>query len=137
MIYLDAYALLAMLRRERAAPKIRQILKGDEPTAVVSINLAEVVDTLVRRDEVAEEKVRETVAPLLEEVIQVIGADAAMAWRAAAIRGEHYRRRTSEVALADCFLLAAASADDAIATADKPVQKAARKEGIRIVALPQ
>ena len=40
------------------------------------------------------------------------------------------------VPLADCFLIAAAGADDSVATADGPVAEAAREEGIAVHALP-
>jgi len=60
----------------------------------------------------------------------------ATAFKAARLRIEHYRRRERPLSLADCFLLAAASPEDRVATADPSVSEVARAEGIELLALP-
>ena len=62
--------------------------------------------------------------------------DREIAWRAAVLRSIHYTRTPCEVSLADCFLIAAATAEDEIATADPALAQVARAESLRILALP-
>ena len=54
-----------------------------------------------------------------------------------ALRTVHYRRRSSELSLADCVLLATAEPGrDSVATSDAPVLRAARREGLGAITLP-
>ena len=48
MIVLDAYAVLAFLKGETAAPEVRSLLEGPEPTALTAVGVAEVLDHLIR-----------------------------------------------------------------------------------------
>ena len=135
MTILDAYALVALLADEPAAQEVDVLLRSVR-TAVSSVNLAEAVDIACRVHRVPEEEVREAVAPLLHDLVDVVAPAEADAWRAAQLRVKHYDRRRSPLSLADCFLLATATTVDRIATADQPVATAARSEGIAIMALP-
>lgn len=45
---LDAYAVLPLLRGEAAAADVEALLGGDQPAALTSLGLAEVIDRLVR-----------------------------------------------------------------------------------------
>ena len=56
MIILDAYAVLAFLRGEHAAPQVRELIGGDEEAALTLLGVAEVVDRLVRRAGVPEQE---------------------------------------------------------------------------------
>ena len=47
MIVLDAYAVLAFLKGEPAAPEVRSLLHGDEAAVLTVLGAAEVVDHLV------------------------------------------------------------------------------------------
>jgi hypothetical protein len=47
-----------------------------------------------------------------------------------------YRRRTAELSLADCVLFASLEEDDALATSDRPLARAARRLGHDVIALP-
>lgn len=138
MVVLDAYALIAFLLREpRAGHEARELIeRGD--AAISSVNLVEVVDVCSRQRGVTVEKVRAPLEPLIVHGrLIVLAPDAAVAWRAGTIRARHYRRRTSELSLADCFLLASAiPGKDAIATADPPVAEVARALSIELHALP-
>ena len=42
----------------------------------------------------------------------------------------------AEISLADCFLLAAVGHGDSVVTADGPVARAARAEGMDVIAVP-
>lgn len=135
MIVLDAAALVALAKDEPAADEVSAILEGGE-AAISSINLAELIDQLVRIDGRDPQHVDALVQPLVEENLQVRRPGREDAWRAALIRARHYHRKACALSLADCFLLAAAGADDSIATSDQPVAAVARAERVTLVALP-
>jgi len=135
VIWLDAYAIVAMLGREPAVDRIRQIFNS-EPVAITAINLAEAVDVLVRVHAQALGPIRGDVRNLAAAGLDVVGVTAPHAWRAAELRSRYYRRQTRALSLADCVLLAAAEPGDGVATADPAVAAVARLESIRLVALP-
>jgi hypothetical protein len=74
--------------------------------------------------------------PYALEHLVLFEPDEADAWRAAELRARLYDRNDRSLSLADCFLLAHASEDGAVATSDPPVAEVARSEGIAVVALP-
>ena len=133
---LDAYALVALIVDEPAAPTVEEILRSGE-AVITSINLAEAVDVACRVHKWDEHRVREVVEHLV-----VAGSPAVIApgegsgWRAAQLRCTYYDRRSSAVSIADCFLLAAAGANDRVATADPSIVEIARAEGIEVLPLP-
>ena len=135
MILLDAYALVAFLADEPAAEEVEELLRGGG-TAITVVNLAEAIDVTERVHHATAGEVREAVDPLVGDALRVIEVTAETAWAAADIRIRHYHRTARPLSLADCFLLAAAGADDSVATADGPVAEAARAEGIVVHALP-
>jgi len=68
--------------------------------------------------------------------VHVTVPDEEAAWRAAELRQTYYAKKSCELSLADCFLIAAAASGDLIATADAPAASVARLEGIEVVPLP-
>jgi predicted nucleic acid-binding protein len=132
---LDAYALIALLADEPAAGEVVELLAAGD-CAVTHVNLCESVYVLQRTYGVGVEESRVVVAPLLSEGIREIATGEATVWRASDLRVRYYDRRVTPLSLADCVLLAAATGDDRIATADAPVANVARSEGIGVVALP-
>jgi predicted nucleic acid-binding protein len=136
MLLLDAYALISLLGNEPAAAEVSDLIASRNDVTITSVNLAESVDHLGR--------VRGLVLRDIEGALRVLVGDGLTirpvrerdAWRAADLRRKHYKKRSSEVSLADCFLLAAASGSNPIATADPPLASAARLEGIPVLALP-
>ncbi len=133
---LDAYALVALIVDEPAAQLVEELMRSGE-AAITSINLAEAVDVSCRVHGLNERSVREIVEPLIFgahlSVVAPIDTDA---WRAARLRIGHYNRRTRPLSIADCFLLAAVTPADRVATADPAVAEVARAEGIDMIALP-
>lgn len=134
-VVLDAFALIALTLDEPAASEVEATLRRGD-CAVSSVNLTEAIDQLGRVHERDVDELRAAFAPVLGEVLAVVAADEAVAWRAAELRRRHYRRRVSELSLADCLALASARPGDRLATADPPLARAARAEGIEVVALP-
>lgn len=135
MILLDAYALVAAATGEAAAAEVAELLRGGD-CAVTTTNLAELYDQLVRRVGLDPEAVDTHVRPLLDESLALRDLDRERAARAGLLRAQLYRRRTVELSLADCVLLASLDEGDAVATADPPLARAARRLGHTVTALP-
>jgi predicted nucleic acid-binding protein len=136
VILLDAYALVAFFAGDPPADEVEKLLRGGS-CAMNAVNLAESIDVLCRRRRLTPSALRPAVELLVEtNQLELIVVDDDTAWRAAELRRIYYTKRSSELSLADCFLLAAAGPDDEIATADAPVAAAARAEAVGIVALP-
>jgi rRNA-processing protein FCF1 len=73
---------------------------------------------------------------LFQETLAVRELDCEGAARAGLLRAQLYRRRTAELSLADCVLFASLEEDDALATPDRPLARAARRLGHDVIALP-
>jgi predicted nucleic acid-binding protein len=112
VILLDAAPLIAFLTGDAGGSETHSLITGREPVAVTVVNLAEVFDVLNRTP----------------------SADAGR--RAGALRARHYRRRSCELSLADCFLLAAVGPEDRVATSDTTVLRVAGLEGLGVVPVP-
>jgi PIN domain nuclease of toxin-antitoxin system len=132
---LDAFALVALTLDEPAAAEVEAILRRGD-CVVSAVNLAEALDQLGRVHGRTADELRAAFGPVLDEVLAVVAPDEAVAWRAAELRRRHYRRRASELSLADCVALASTRSTDELATADRPLARAARAEGIGLLALP-
>lgn len=132
-IVLDAYALVAFLGRERAAPEVRDLLRSGD-AAIPSVNLAEAGQRVLRASDISSAELRELVGSI---PLAVIPLTEAHAWRAVDLRARHYRRETSAVSLADCCLVAVATPLDRVATADRAVLEMAAAEGIGTAELPR
>jgi predicted nucleic acid-binding protein len=135
--FLDAYALVAFIGGEPAAPEVRELLRARD-THVIVVNLAEALDALQRVHGVGADEVREVLDPLLlDRTLSIAVSEESDAWLTASLRARHYDRKSCAVSVPDCFLLAHALAGDGrIATADPAVVAAARVEGVRVVPLP-
>jgi PIN domain nuclease of toxin-antitoxin system len=132
---LDAFALVALALDEPAASEVESLLRRGD-ARVSAINLAEAIDQLGRVHDHGSDELTAAFQPVVGEVVDVVPVDQGIAWRAAELRRLHYRRRTSELSLADCVALASVGARASLATADPPLARAARAEGIEVVALP-
>jgi predicted nucleic acid-binding protein len=132
---LDAYALIALVADEPAAGEVEELLRGGDCRASV-VNVAETVDISHRIHALEIDAIREVLGPLFLELLALVEPDEGHAWLAGELRGRYYHRDDRPISLADCFLLAHASEDGAVATSDPPVAEVARSEGIEVVALP-
>lgn len=135
MILLDAYALVAAATGEAAAAEVAELLRGGD-CAITTIDLAELYDQLVRRVGVDPEAVDTHLRPLLDESLALRDLDRERGVRAGLLRARLYRRRTVELSLADCVLLASLEEGDSVATADPPLARAARRLGHAVTPLP-
>ncbi len=129
---LDAYALVALLGDEPAAPEVERLLAVGQ-SAIPSVNLAEAAQRILRHSDIDTQELRSIVGSL---PISVIPLSEAHAWRASELRARYHRRRESEVSLADCCLVAVATPADRVATADPAVLRMATAEGVGTAELP-
>ncbi len=135
MTLLDAYALIALLAGEPAADEVGQLIAGGS-TVVAAPNLAETADRLGRVHGIAVQRTRAAVESLEQSTdLHVKATDRAHAWRAAELRVKHYHRTRRPLSLGDCLLLAMATEEDRVATADPHVLATAEEERIRWIAL--
>lgn len=137
MTVLDAYALVALLRDEPAAAAVEALLTDPlaEPT-ISAINVAEVMDVLVRIHGRSATEVAERLDWLAAGGLVTVDVDDDIGRRAGALHAGHYHRTRSPLSLADCVALATAlERDDALATADAPLIEAARAEGCSVAPL--
>jgi PIN domain nuclease of toxin-antitoxin system len=130
---LDAFAVIALLRGEPAAPEARHLLeRGD--AVLTALGLAEVLDHLVRVVGTSDEDAVLDVAQLgLSDALTV---DADLALRAALLRARHYHRTNRAVSLADCVAAEAARMlGTSLATADPHLLDLCRDDGIASIPL--
>lgn len=135
MIFLDAYAILALALNEPAADEVERLLRTEE-TAITAVNLFEAADYYLRRAGAVEAEARAQLSFVVGEAVRIIVVTEDHAWRGARLRAQYYARGKCDVSLADCLLLAAPGEDDSVATSDPAVAAVARAEGIGLVALP-
>ena len=130
--------MIALLKAEPAANQVELLLRSGD-ARISTVNLAEVVDVLVRRDGFAHAEIRDLLDPLIATDLAVVAADVSTAWAAADVRARHYRRRGSALSMADCFAIATSSALGSLgrlATADAVLADVARTEGVDVLRLP-
>lgn len=132
-VLLDAYALIAVLRGEPAAKELRSVLEAGE-AEIHPLNLAEVVDRMVRLAGADADEIEADVAVLGVRTTGVDGADLVDAGR---WRARHYHRSDRSVSLADCVAaVAAVGGTKPLATSDPGCAAMVREEGGTVVALP-
>jgi predicted nucleic acid-binding protein len=132
---LDAYAVVAFLRGEPAADEVATLLR--DPTVISSINVAEVIDQLVRVFGRDSDDVYADIALLSHAGMDVLSVPAELAVHAGRLRAKHYHRERMAVSLADCVAAATAlSMDKSLATSDPALAALIRAEGGDIHGLP-
>jgi PIN domain nuclease of toxin-antitoxin system len=131
---LDACAVLALLRGEPAAARVRDLIEAGDAT-LTALGVAEVLDHLVRVVGAPEEDAVLTLAQL--GLATPAPVPAAFGLRAGLLRARHYHRTARAVSLADCVAAEAARALDApLATADPHLLDLCHAEAIAHTPLP-
>lgn len=133
-VVLDAYAVLALLKGEPAAPSVRELIEvGDG--VLTCLGVAEVLDHLVRIVGVTEEEAALDVAQMGLSNPPLL--DAGVALKSGFLRARHYHRRTCAVSLADCVAAETArTLSTSLATSDPHLLDLCRREGIDLLPLP-
>lgn len=136
MTVLDAYAVVAFLRGEKAADEVAQLLRS--PTWLCAANAAEVMDQLIRVDGHDRDEVEIRIATLVADGMTIHPVTDDIGIEAGVLRARHYNQRACNVSLADC--LAAATAIRLrmpLATADPHLLDLVHAEGGDVHSLAQ
>lgn len=134
MTVLDAYAVLALLKDEAAAPYVRPLL-DEADSSLTSIGVAEVLDHLVRIVEADEEDAALDLAQL--GLLDGVAVDAAIGVAAGRLRARRYHRTRCAVSLADFVAAEVARArGEPLATSDPHLLDVCHAEGIEVLVLP-
>ncbi len=132
-VLLDAFALLAYFLDEPAAPIVQQMLWDDHP-ALTAIQLAEVIDRLVRVYGVDVEEAEIACGAL---GIVVLPVDRAVGISAGLLRARHYRSTGRTLSMADAVCAAVAIANGLpVVTADPVLIEVVGAESGRVQELP-
>ena len=130
-VVLDASAGIALLRDEPGGERVEDLLRTRH-ACMSTVNVAEMVDVLVRRLRAEPDQVLARVDELLATVVPV-GSSVELSQRAGELRARLFDRRACRLSLADCFALATVEPGGRIATADTVLAEAARSEGVTVV----
>lgn len=135
---LDAQAVVAALTGEPAAPEVEALLRDEADRPRISgVNLAEVLDVLVRHQGWSPDEVTEKLRWLIVGGLEVVPVDEAIGQRAGLLHAHHYHRTRRPVSLADCVALATALVlRTSLATSDPALFAAAGEEQCTRIALP-
>lgn len=137
LIVLDASAIVAFLRGEPAGGRVEELFRLRPPPVISAVNVAEVIDVLVRVGGQPEEAVNEAVDLLLVGGLEVEPFWLPHGRLAASMRAAHYHRRRSPISLGDTACLATAlSLKAGLATTDATLAYVAHALGLKVVELP-
>jgi predicted nucleic acid-binding protein len=132
---LDAYALIAYFRDERAAAEVADLLGSASVLSVV--NAAEVLDRLARLDGHDADDVHADLAILEHAGLSIVPVSEQVGLLAGRLRARHHHRIDCPVSLADCVAAATAlSLGLPLATADQPLARVVEADGGRVHLLP-
>ena len=134
-VVVDTGPIVSVLLGDAAAAEVSSTLDGRD-CGVTVVNVAEVMDVLIRVHRAPVDDASEALGRFLADVARPIPATRPLAEQAALIRARHYHRRDRDVSLADCFALAAAIPDADFATSDTAMARVALAEGLNVIALP-
>ena len=134
MTVLDAYAVLAYLKGERAGADVKVLLRT-AGSVLTALGVAEVLDHLVRLAGADEEDAMLDIAEL--GLIDGVSVDATIGAAAGRLRARHYHRTRCQVSLADCVAAEVArSLRQPLATSDPHLLDVCHAEGVAVTVLP-
>ena len=132
---LGAYAVVAYLCDEPAADAVEPLVS--RPTIISALNLAEVVDRLMRIHDWELDDLRSTLAVLERSGMEVVPVTEEVAVAAGLLRARHYHGTRRAVSAADCVGAATALREKVpFATSDPALVAVMREEGGAVHPLP-
>lgn len=132
-VLLDAFALIAYLGDEPAAPEVQRMLWEDSP-AMSSVQVAEVVDRMIRVYGADADEIEILPSAL---GIEIVAFEAGMGLTAGLLRSRYYLETGRSLSLADCACAATAlHTGYAVATADPILAEVLTAEGAQVRRLP-
>ena len=133
MTILDAYAVIAYLKAEPAAPEVRPLLDRGEAN-LTAVGVAEVLDHLVRLAGADEEDAALDLAQL--GLLDGVVVDSDLGLASGRLRARRYHRSRCAVSMADCIAAEAARREaTGLATSDPHLLDLCRVEGISAIVL--
>lgn len=136
MIVLDAYPVIALISGEAVAPEVGELLRVEPEHVLTAVGLAEVLDFLVRVGEVDRNELLLDLAVL--GLLDAWPVSPQLAMVASDLRSRHYRKKTSEVSMADCIAAAVAQElESPLATSDPALLGMCHTESIAVIPLPE
>ena len=133
----DAAALIGWFNEEPCADEVDELFGEGGGGAASAVNLVEVIDNLVRLNQVRSTQVETLIDTLVADGLEPITCDATVACRAGVIRAEHYRKGAMEVSLADCVAVATTeSVRGTLVTSDADLVVLASRLGVAVHAIP-
>lgn len=134
---LDASALVAALLHEPGEALADELLRQQPPPSISAVNLAEVIDRLVRVEGYDAGDVNDRIDLLMVGGLEVEPVWLKVTRLAASLRAKHYHRSNSPLSMADCVCLATAmTLQTDLATTDPALAKAARASDVEVIPLP-
>jgi predicted nucleic acid-binding protein len=128
--------LVAGIVGEPAQDQVETILRRNG-TSISALNLAEVIDVLVRVRHHRPDVVRERVDLLVAAGLEVEPVWLRVTWIATSLRAKHYHRDRVPVSTADCMCIATAIAlETDLATTERALALVAHAAGVDVIALP-
>jgi PIN domain nuclease of toxin-antitoxin system len=137
-VILDAFAVIAALVGEPAAAEVeKELRRRNADVRISAVNLAEVVDQLVRQAHFDENVVDTALESLIAGGLVVTPADWTIGRLAGQLRARHYHKSAAAISLADCVALGTSLILGAtLGTADPALTTVARRVGVRVLPLP-
>lgn len=133
MTILDAYAVIAYLKAEPAAPEVRPLLDRGE-ASLTAVGVAEVLDHLVRVAGADEEDAALDLAQL--GLLDGVVVDSDLGLAAGRLRARRYHRSRCAVSMADCIAAEVARREvTGLATSDPHLLDLCRIEGVSAIVL--
>ncbi len=134
MTVLDASVLVGGLLDP--ASNVFDDLLHDRVGRISMINIAEVVDVLIRKHGSAEADVIDGIDLLVRAGLVIEALSARQALAAGAMHARHFDRRTRSVSMADCVVVAlAADVGEPVASTDRAQLAVAVAEGVAVIEL--
>ena len=131
-VVLDASAVTALFRDEPGSKTVAELLRSGH-ARMSAVNVAEVIDVLVRVHGGSPQEVVEAVEELFSTGVRPVPVSLEQAIDVGELRARVFDRRGQRVSLADCFVLVSASTEDTIVTTDTVLADVARAEGLQVV----
>lgn len=129
---LDASAIVALLADEPGGTEVEELL-GARGGSCSAVNLAEVLDWLIRLGRVDPSAAREALAAVVTAGLEVVPCDKSIGLQAGELRALRYDRRTAAISLADCVAVATAFALGAtLVTSDGVLCRVAQRAGVDV-----
>ena len=129
--------MIAALTGEPAAAEVEALLRDAvDPPRISAINLAEVLDVLVRHQGWPADEIDEKLRWLMLGGLGIVAVDESIGLSAGRLHARHYHRTRRPLSLADCVALASALGSGVrLATSDPALIAAAVDEGCPVMAL--